>query len=75
MLKLFATTYDYCEHEEFCYEMNDHNIDVNGDILEQLYQIAKQDHASVVAVFEVVEGGYKEIAELYFKEFKCHCEG
>ena len=70
MLKLIATTYDYCEHEEFCYEMNDYEISVDGDIMEQLYTVAKTDHASIVAVFE----NGNEIAELYFKEFKCHCD-
>lgn len=73
MLKLVATTCDYCEHEEFCYEMNDYEINVDGNIMEQLYKFAKQDHASIVAVFEVNEHGYKEIAEMYFKEFKCKC--
>ena len=74
-MKLIATTYEYCEHEGFCYEMNDYPLNADGDIMEQLYNIAKFDYAPLVEVIELTEDGYKDVAELYYEEFKCNCEG
>lgn len=72
-MKLIATTYEYCEHEGFCYEMNDYPLNPDEDIMEQLYSFAKMDYASLVGIMELTEDGYEDVAEIYFEEFKCNC--
>jgi len=72
-----AVTYDVCEVEEFCYEMNQYDIDSNKAFYEQAKEFAKLDVASLVGIYglhnknEYTE--FHEIAEYEFEEYKCKC--
>ena len=76
-----AITYDVCDVEQFCIDMNQYKIDLNKDLKQQAYEFAKTDIASLVEIVEVVKehkddecGEFKTITEFVFEEFKCKCE-
>ena len=71
-----AVTYDVCEHNNLCIDMNQYRIDPSKDIDEQIKQWAKVDVAPLVKVFSSDTSAFKEFTlykEYIFKEFECGC--
>lgn len=73
----FAVTYDVCEHQSLCEDMNQYEIDLSEDLEKQLKQFAKQDVAPLVRIYESRTTDCSKprlVKEYYFEEYKCHCE-
>lgn len=72
-----AVTYDLCEHNDLCEDMNEYILDTSDDIEKQVRKFAKIDVAPLIKVYESETNDFKE-SYLYkdykFKEYKCGCE-
>lgn len=72
-----AITYDICEHNDLCEDMNEYVLESLGDIDKQVKEFAKRDVAPLVKVYESVSSDFREL-ELYkeykFQEYECGCE-
>lgn len=71
-----AKTYDRCEHENFCVEMNEYIVESLEHIKQFVNKIAENDIAPLVKVYESISKQFNEI-KLYkqyeFKQYECHC--
>lgn len=71
-----AVTYDVCEHEDFCIDMNQYRMDESKDHDEQIRQWAKTDVAPLVKVYESYTSDFKDLIlykEYTFSEYECSC--
>jgi len=72
-----AVTYDICEHNDLCEDMNEYILDSSYDIDMQVREFAKIDIAPLIKVYESVTSDFKEL-ELYkeykFKQYECDCD-
>jgi len=72
-----AVTYDLCEHNDLCEDMNEYILDASDDIEKQVKEFSKVDVAPLVKVYVSETHDFKE-AKLYkeykFKEYECGCE-
>lgn len=72
-----AVTYDVCEHNDLCEDMNEYILDSSVDINKQIKGFAEQDVAPLVIVYESTTSDFKELTlykEYKFKEYECGCE-
>lgn len=72
-----AVTYDVCEHNDLCEDMNEYILDSTADIDKQVSELAKIDVAPLIEVYESISSDFKKL-ELYkeykFEEYDCDCE-
>ena len=71
-----AVTYDVCEHEDFCIDMNQYRIDDSKNFDEQIRQWAKTDVAPLVKVYESYTNDFADFSlykEYTFSEYECNC--
>lgn len=72
-----AITYDVCEHNSLCEEMNEYILDSSVDIDKQIKGFAEQDVAPLVKVYQSATSDWEELTlykEYKFKEYECSCE-
>lgn len=72
-----AVTYDLCEHNDLCEDMNEYILDVSDDFEKQVRKFAKIDVASLIRVYESETNNFDELKlyrEYKFKEYECGCE-
>ncbi len=73
-----AVTYDVCEHNGLCEEMNKYILSLSTpEMDEQVKEFAKLDVAPLIKVYESVTSDFKDIAlyrEYNFKEYECDCK-
>lgn len=71
-----AVTYDICEHDDLCEEMNEYILNSFTDIDKQVREYAKIDVAPLIKVYESDTSDCKELKlfkEYKFNEYKCGC--
>ena len=72
-----AVTYDLCEHNNLCEDMNEYILDASDDIEKQVRKFAKIDVAPLIKVYKSETNDFKELKlykEYKFKEYECGCE-
>lgn len=77
MVKYFiAVTYEVCEHNHICLDMNEYSVDPLKGLDEQIREFARIDIAPLVKVYESNTDGFNECSlykEYTFKEYECGC--
>lgn len=72
-----AVTYDVCEHNDLCEEMNEYSLDGSHNLDEQVTEYAREDIAPLVKVFELENSGVRRknlYKEYRFEEYACDCD-
>ncbi|KHF39143.1 hypothetical protein [Halalkalibacter okhensis] len=69
-----AVTYDVCEHNDLYEDMNEYFIDSPEKIDEKIRELAKQDVAPLVKLYELdTRNEFQLIDEYKFKDYDCGC--
>jgi len=69
-------TYDVCEHNDLCEDMNEYILDSYSDMDKQVKEFAKRDVAPLIKIYESVKSDFKELTlykEYKFQEYDCDC--
>lgn len=71
-----AITYDICEHDDLCEEMNEYILNPSVNMDEQIKEFASIDVAPLVKVYQSVRSDLKELTfykQYTFQEYECRC--
>jgi|GEM_PF-6004957 len=70
-------TYDVCEHNDLCEDMNEYILNTTANMDEQIKEFAKNDIAPLVKVYESVTSDFKDLTlykQYKFTEYECSCD-
>lgn len=71
-----AVTYDVCEHNNLCEDMNEYILDFSVDLDKQVKDYAKRDVAPLIKVYMSATSDFEELTlykEYKFEEYECDC--
>jgi hypothetical protein len=73
-----AVTYDVCEHNDLCEEMNKYVLNSSDvDMDKQVKKFAETDVAPLIKVYGSITSDFKKMTlykEYKFKKYECDCE-